>query len=114
MRTIVSLECQLFELMVDEKYRLIHMFHMSLVLQVTSRWFNLLRSARTLNHLTDGRQAFELEKFVTVQRVAINTHRQRFTTQHTSMMNHGPIAICHSSEEGRFITWTQAGHKLWR
>jgi hypothetical protein len=26
-------------------------------------------------------------------------------------MNHGPTAICHSSEEDPFITWTQAGHQ---
>jgi hypothetical protein len=25
------------------------------------------------------------------------------------MMNHGSTTICHSSEEGRFITWTRAG-----
>jgi hypothetical protein len=33
------------------------MFHMGSVLQITSRWFNVLRSALTLNHLTDCRQA---------------------------------------------------------
>jgi hypothetical protein len=25
-------------------------------------------------------------------------------------MDHGPTAICNSSEEGCIITWTQAGH----
>jgi hypothetical protein len=30
--------------MTDEKYRIVHMFHMGLVLQLTLRWFNVLRS----------------------------------------------------------------------
>jgi hypothetical protein len=44
--------------------------------------------------------------------MAINTLGQRFTTQHASTMDHGPIAISHSSEEGRFITGTQAGNQF--
>jgi hypothetical protein len=28
------------------------------------------------------------------------------------MMDHRPIMIGHSSEEGPFITWTQAGHQF--
>jgi hypothetical protein len=37
-----------------------------------------------------------------------------FMTQHASTMNHGPTAICHSSEEGYFIMWTQTGHPFMR
>jgi hypothetical protein len=32
-------------------------------------------------------------------------------SQHAHTTNHGPTAIHHSSEEGRFITWTQAGYQ---
>jgi hypothetical protein len=64
--TNVSLQRCLFELMTDEKYQIIHMFHMGSVLQITLSWFNVLRSARTLNHLTDRRQVSKLDQFVTV------------------------------------------------
>jgi hypothetical protein len=47
---------------------------------------------------------------VIVQGIAINTH-ETMDSQHASTMNHRPKVICHSSEEGRFITWTQAGHQ---
>ncbi len=47
---------------------------MSSVLQITLSWFNVLRSARTLNHLIDCRQASKLDQLVTIQRVALNTH----------------------------------------
>jgi hypothetical protein len=72
--TNVSLERRLFKLMTDEKYKISHMFHMGLVFKITLRWFNVLRSVRTLNHLTDRRQAFKLDQLVTIQCVAINTH----------------------------------------
>jgi hypothetical protein len=42
--------------------------------------------------------------------MAINTHKP-MDSQHASTMNHRPTTICHSSEEGRFIPWTQAGHQ---
>jgi hypothetical protein len=58
------------------------------------------------------RQVSKLDQLVTVQCVAINTHGQRFTTQHPSTMDHVPIAKCHSSDEGYFIMWTQAGHQF--
>jgi hypothetical protein len=67
MLTNFSLERRLLELMTDEKYRIIHMFHMGLVLQITSSWFNVLRSARTLNYPTDRRQVSKLDQFVTIQ-----------------------------------------------
>ncbi len=49
----------------------------------------------------------------TVQHSTINDHvlkslTNKFTTQHTSMMNYGPIAICHSSEDGCFIESTRS------
>jgi hypothetical protein len=61
-KTNISLERCLFKLMTDEKY----MFHMGSVLQITSSWFNVLRSAHTLNNLTDRRQVSKLDQFVTV------------------------------------------------
>jgi hypothetical protein len=75
MPTNVSLECHLFKLMSDEKYRIIHLFHMGSVLQITLSWYNILRSAHTLNNLTDHRQVSKLDQFVTVQcSVMINNH----------------------------------------
>jgi hypothetical protein len=56
----------------------LYIFHVCLVLQITSRWFNVFRSACTLNHLTDHRRASKMDPLVTVHCVAINTHRQRF------------------------------------
>jgi hypothetical protein len=56
----------------------------------------------------------KMEQIVTIQRVAINTHKI-MDLQHASIMNHGHIMIGHSSEEGRFITWkseTFHGDKL--
>jgi hypothetical protein len=38
------------------------------------------------------------------------TFQQTQDSQHASKMNHGPIAMCHFSEEGHCITWTQAEH----
>jgi hypothetical protein len=95
--TNVSLEHWLFKLITDKKYQVIHMFNMVLILQITSIGFNLLRSARTLNHLTDHRKASRLDQLVTIQHVAINNHGQRFTTQHPSTIDHRPITINHSS-----------------
>jgi hypothetical protein len=64
------------------------MFHMGSVLQITSRWFNLLRSACTLNHLTDGRQGSKLDQFVTVQcSVVINNHA--ISIHETTRINDG-------------------------
>ena len=111
--TNVSLERRLFELMTDEKYRIIHMFHMSLVLQLTLRWFNLLRSVCTLSHLTDRRQASKLDQIVTVQcSVVINNHTISIHNTTRIYDRSGPIAKCHSSEDGCFIMWTQAGHQF--
>ncbi len=95
--------------MTEEKYQIIHMFHMGLVLQTTSSWLNVLRSAFTLNHLTDHIQAKKLDRLVTFQRVAINTHRQKHSQQASLINQIGPTAMYHSSENGPFITWTQAG-----
>ncbi len=39
-----------------------------------SRWSNVLRSALTLNNLTDPRQVSKLDQLITLQGVAINTH----------------------------------------
>ncbi len=75
--TNVSLERQLFALVTDEKYQTVYMFHMGLVRKITLRWFNVLRSARTLNLLTDCRQVSKLDQLVTIQHVAINTHGQK-------------------------------------
>jgi hypothetical protein len=44
--------------MTNEKYRII-----CSVLQITLSWFNVLRSACTLNHLTDRRQVSKLDQF---------------------------------------------------
>jgi hypothetical protein len=87
--------------MTDVKYQIIHLLHMGLVLQITQ-----------LSVETDCRKAYELEQLVTVWCVAINIFEQRFMTQHKSLIDHWPMAIYHSSEEGCFITWTQAGHQF--
>ncbi len=42
-QTNVSLEHCLFELMTDEKYRIIHMFHVGSVLQITSIRINVFK-----------------------------------------------------------------------
>jgi hypothetical protein len=79
--------------MIDEKYRIIHIFHLSSVLQITLRLLNLLRSACTLTHLKDGRQVSKLDYLVTVQRLAIKKTQGQTDSQHLSTMNHGgPIA----------------------
>jgi hypothetical protein len=98
MLTNVSLAGQLFKLMVDKKYKIRHMFDMGSLLQINLGWFDVLKFAHTLNYLTD-----QLDQLVTVQCVAINTHGQRFMTRHKYMMDHGPIAICHSSGK----TWLE-------
>jgi hypothetical protein len=43
-----SARVRLFELMTEAKYQIIHVFHICLVLQITLRWLNVLRSASTL------------------------------------------------------------------
>jgi hypothetical protein len=97
--------------MTEEKYQTIQIFHMGLVFQISLSWLNKLRSARTLNHLIDHRQASMVDQLFTVQRVVINTHGQ-MDSQQASLMNQiGQTAICHSSEDSRFITWTQAGRE---
>ncbi len=65
-QTNVSLERCLFKLLTEEKYQIIHMFHMGSVLKITSSWINVLRSTRTLNPLTDRGQVSKLDQFVTV------------------------------------------------
>jgi hypothetical protein len=63
------------------------MFHVGLVLQLTSRWFNVLRSAHTLTHLTDRRQVSKLDQFVTVQcSVMINNHVTLMTPHKGSLI----------------------------
>jgi hypothetical protein len=98
--------------MTAERYDIIQMFHMGWVLQITLRWFNVLRSTLTLNHLTDLDKPLSWTSWLPVKCVSINTQGQRFSKQQASTNNYGPIAIHHSSEEGRFITWTQAGHQF--
>ena len=44
-------------------------------------------------------KASKLGHLVTVQHIAINNQKRGwFMKQHTSLMDHGPIAICHSSQ----------------
>jgi hypothetical protein len=90
MPTNVLLVRRLFELMTDKKYRITHMFHMVSVLQITSSWFNMLRSARTLNHLIDFRQVPKLDQFVTVQcSMMINNHVSSITHHQVSSIFQG-------------------------
>jgi hypothetical protein len=59
----------------------------------------MLRSACTLNHLTDPRQASKPDQFVTVQcSVVINNHTISIHDKTRIYDGSGPIAICHSSE----------------
>jgi hypothetical protein len=60
----------------------------------------MLRSACTLNRLTDHWQACKLDQLVTVQRLAVITHRQ-MDLQHnmTPTMNHVPTANGAASRE---------------
>jgi hypothetical protein len=37
---------------------------------------------------------------------------ERFITQHAYTMNHGPTAICHSSDKDCFVMWTQGGQRF--
>jgi hypothetical protein len=62
---------------------------MSLVLQLTSRRFNVLSSARTLNYLTDGRQVSQLYQFVTTVQgsMIINNHVTSMTPQQDSSIH---------------------------
>ncbi len=48
-QTNVSLEHCLFELMKDEKYQIIHMSHVGLILQITSIWINVLKVCLHIN-----------------------------------------------------------------
>jgi hypothetical protein len=69
----------------------------------------VLRSASTLNHLTDHRQVSKLDQLATIQLLAIYTHRQMDSQQASQMNQIGPTTIRHSSEDGRIITLAQAG-----
>ncbi len=86
--TNVSLERCLFELMKDKKYRTIHMSHVGSILQITSIRIKVFKVC-----------------------LHINSNKRLLTTS-SSTMNHGSTAICHSSEDGCFVTWTQAGHRF--
>ncbi len=64
---------------------------------------NVPRSACILISVMVHRQVSKMDQLVTIQHVAINTHRRGFTTQHTIPINNGPTAICHYSEDRCFI-----------
>ncbi len=60
------------------------MFQMGMIIQLTLSWFNVLRSACTLNHLTDCRLVSKLYQFVTVQcSVMINNNLPSMTHHKT-------------------------------
>jgi hypothetical protein len=97
-------------------YQTVHMFYMGSVLQITYIWFNVLRSARTLNHPTDRIQVSKLDQLVTIKHMAINSHGHKIhntTRIYDELWANNDM---HSSEEGCFRTWIQAGHQnnSWR
>jgi hypothetical protein len=82
-RRFESRQLQLFELM-------------------TLRWFNVLRSTCTLNHLTDCRQASKLDQLGIVQCTAINTHGNKFFHYCIRIINYSYIPL---SGGGSFKPW---------
>jgi hypothetical protein len=50
-------------------------------------------SAHTLNQLTDCRQTNKLDQFVTIQHVAINTHRNKLFHYHIGMIDYSYITL---------------------
>jgi hypothetical protein len=71
---------------------------------MTLRWFNVLRSAHTLNHLTNCKQASKLDQLVTIQSMAINTHGTNYSTTTSESWT---TATHHSQEEAA------SNHAIW-
>ncbi len=97
-QTNVSLEHRLFELMKDEKYQIIHMSHVGLILQITSIRINMYNVCL---HINSNKRP-----------LTTSSNDSRHKTHLRWIMGRQQYATLQTI--GCFITWTQAGHRFVR